>query len=263
MDQMQAQAEHLGTKFVSDTIAAVDPSAPALQAHRRQRHGLHLRCLDHRHRRFRQLAGPGFGKQISGLWRFGLRHLRRVFLPRQECRRGRRRQYRGRGSAFPHQFRRQGDPDPSAATAAAPTRPTRCGWPPTRRSGCLYDSEVAEVLGGEDPKGVTGIRIRNTVTGSTHDLAVHGLFIAIGHSPATGLFQGKAGHGQGGLYSPPGPRSPPIPQRGGRLCGGRCQGQGFPHRRVCDRGGHGLHGGAGSRNAFSPWPMRGNWPVKV
>ena len=55
----------------------------------------------------------------------------------------------------------------------------------------LYDSEVAEVLGAEEPRGVTGIRVRNTVTGSLHDLAVHGLFIAIGHSPATGLFQGK------------------------------------------------------------------------
>ena len=56
---------------------------------------------------------------------------------------------------------------------------------------CLYDSEIAEVLGDEDPKGVTGIKVRNTVTGSMQEIAVHGLFIAIGHSPATGLFQGK------------------------------------------------------------------------
>src|SRR6202789_1440017 len=55
----------------------------------------------------------------------------------------------------------------------------------------LYDSEVAEVLGGEEPKGVTGIKVRNTVTGHLHELAVHGLFIAIGHSPATALFKGK------------------------------------------------------------------------
>jgi len=47
------------------------------------------------------------------------------------------------------------------------------------------------VLGGEEPKGVTGIKIRNTVTGHLHELAVHGLFIAIGHSPATGLFKDK------------------------------------------------------------------------
>jgi len=55
----------------------------------------------------------------------------------------------------------------------------------------LYDSEVAEVLGTTEPKSVTGVKIRNTVTGSLHDLAVDGLFVAIGHSPATALFQGK------------------------------------------------------------------------
>jgi thioredoxin reductase (NADPH) len=56
---------------------------------------------------------------------------------------------------------------------------------------CLFDSEVAEVLGTKEPKGVTGIRIRNTVTGVAHDMSVHGLFVAIGHSPATALFKGK------------------------------------------------------------------------
>jgi thioredoxin reductase (NADPH) len=55
----------------------------------------------------------------------------------------------------------------------------------------LYDSEIAEVLGSETPKSVTGARIRNTITGSLHDIAVDGVFIAIGHSPATTLFTGK------------------------------------------------------------------------
>ena len=55
----------------------------------------------------------------------------------------------------------------------------------------LYDSELAEVLGGTEPKGVTGAKVRNTVTGSLHDLKVDGVFIAIGHSPATELFKGK------------------------------------------------------------------------
>jgi thioredoxin reductase (NADPH) len=54
-----------------------------------------------------------------------------------------------------------------------------------------YDAEVAEVLGSENPKGVTAVTLRNTVTGSTHDLAVDGLFVAIGHSPATALFKGQ------------------------------------------------------------------------
>jgi thioredoxin reductase (NADPH) len=56
---------------------------------------------------------------------------------------------------------------------------------------CLFDTEVVEVLGTEEPKGVTGVRLRNTVTGSTRELAVDGLFVAIGHSPATALFKGQ------------------------------------------------------------------------
>ena len=55
----------------------------------------------------------------------------------------------------------------------------------------LYDHQVAEVVGTENPKGVTGVVVRNTVTGSTQNLAVDGLFIAIGHSPATALFKGQ------------------------------------------------------------------------
>jgi thioredoxin reductase (NADPH) len=60
-----------------------------------------------------------------------------------------------------------------------------------KKIDCLFDTEVVEVLGTEEPKGVTAIKLRNTVTGSTRDLAVDGLFIAIGHSPATALFNGQ------------------------------------------------------------------------
>ena len=60
-----------------------------------------------------------------------------------------------------------------------------------KKIDCLFDTEVVEVLGGENPKGVTAVRLKNTITGSTRDLAVDGLFVAIGHSPATGLFKGK------------------------------------------------------------------------
>jgi len=60
-----------------------------------------------------------------------------------------------------------------------------------KKINVLYDTQVVEVLGTSEPKGVTGIKLRNTVTGSEHQQAVHGLFVAIGHSPATGLFQGQ------------------------------------------------------------------------
>ena len=52
-----------------------------------------------------------------------------------------------------------------------------------------------EVLG--DATGVTGIRIKSTVDGSTEDIALQGCFIAIGHAPNTDLFQGQM-HLEGG-----------------------------------------------------------------
>jgi thioredoxin reductase (NADPH) len=51
------------------------------------------------------------------------------------------------------------------------------------------DATLEEVLG--DASGVTGARIRNVKTGATRDLAVKGLFIAIGHTPNTQLFDGQ------------------------------------------------------------------------
>jgi len=55
----------------------------------------------------------------------------------------------------------------------------------------IWDSVVEEVLGGGEPAGVTGIRIRNVKTNETRELKVDGLFVAIGHDPATQLFKGK------------------------------------------------------------------------
>jgi thioredoxin reductase (NADPH) len=46
-----------------------------------------------------------------------------------------------------------------------------------------------EVLG--DASGVTGVRIKHTDTGATSVIPLHGCFIAIGHSPNTGIFQGQ------------------------------------------------------------------------
>jgi thioredoxin reductase (NADPH) len=55
----------------------------------------------------------------------------------------------------------------------------------------LYDSAVAEVLGDENPKSVTGLTVKNVKTGAASRLAVDGLFVAIGHSPSTALFAGQ------------------------------------------------------------------------
>jgi len=55
----------------------------------------------------------------------------------------------------------------------------------------IWDSVLEEVLGNEKPKGVTGIKIKNVKTNKTTQFNVHGLFIAIGHDPATSLFKGQ------------------------------------------------------------------------
>ena len=52
----------------------------------------------------------------------------------------------------------------------------------------IWDSVLDEVLGEEDPFGVTGARLKNIKTGQTSEISAHGVFIAIGHAPATELF---------------------------------------------------------------------------
>jgi thioredoxin reductase (NADPH) len=53
----------------------------------------------------------------------------------------------------------------------------------------VWDSVVDEVLGDNEPKGVNGIKIKNVKNNKITELKVHGLFIAIGHDPATSLFK--------------------------------------------------------------------------
>ena len=55
----------------------------------------------------------------------------------------------------------------------------------------IYDSVVDEVLGSTSPRSVEAIRLRNMTDGKQSTLAVDGLFIAIGHMPATDLFRGQ------------------------------------------------------------------------
>ena len=55
----------------------------------------------------------------------------------------------------------------------------------------MWHREVEEVLGTDQPLGVTGVRLRSTAGAETVDLDVHGLFVAIGHAPATDLFRGQ------------------------------------------------------------------------
>ncbi len=55
----------------------------------------------------------------------------------------------------------------------------------------LYETVVEEVVGTEQPLSVNSLKLRHVTTGKSTDLAVEGLFVAIGHSPQTSLFAGQ------------------------------------------------------------------------
>lgn len=55
----------------------------------------------------------------------------------------------------------------------------------------VWDTVLEEVLGTENPNAVTGARLRNVKTGEFSEVAVDGVFIAIGHAPAVELFKDK------------------------------------------------------------------------
>ncbi len=76
----------------------------------------------------------------------------------------------------------------------------------------LWDSVVDEVVGDDEPRGVTGAKVTNVKTGETRVLPAHGLFVAIGHKPATELFEGQLDMKPGGyLKVVPGTATTNIP----------------------------------------------------
>jgi thioredoxin reductase (NADPH) len=55
----------------------------------------------------------------------------------------------------------------------------------------IWNSELAEITGEENPTNVTGIKLKSTIDGAITNLKVDGVFIAIGHDPATQIFKGQ------------------------------------------------------------------------
>jgi thioredoxin reductase (NADPH) len=55
----------------------------------------------------------------------------------------------------------------------------------------VWDHVVDEILGTDEPPGVTGLRLRHARTGAAQVLELDGVFIAIGHTPTTALFKGQ------------------------------------------------------------------------
>jgi thioredoxin reductase (NADPH) len=54
-----------------------------------------------------------------------------------------------------------------------------------------WNRTVEEILGGGAPRGVTGLRLTDTQTGATEEMETDGVFVAIGHAPASELVRGQ------------------------------------------------------------------------
>ncbi len=76
----------------------------------------------------------------------------------------------------------------------------------------LWDHVVEEVLGGGEPAGVSGVKVKHVKTGELREIPVDGLFVAIGHDPATRLFKGQLElDGEGYILTAPDSTATRIP----------------------------------------------------
>ncbi len=56
---------------------------------------------------------------------------------------------------------------------------------------CIWNSQLADITGDTDPLSVTGVKLQSTLDGTITEKKIDGVFIAIGHDPATGIFKGQ------------------------------------------------------------------------
>jgi len=190
MEQMQAQAQHLGTKFIQDTVASVDLARRpfTLVGDSGERYtadtliistGASANWLGLASESKFQGFGvsacatcDGFffrGKKVAVVGGGNTAAEEALFLTN----------FAERVTLIHRRDSLRADKTNQARVMA------------NKKIDCLFDTEVAEVLGSEEPRGVTGVSLRNTVTGSLRTLDIDGLFVAIGHSPATQLFAGR------------------------------------------------------------------------
>jgi len=76
----------------------------------------------------------------------------------------------------------------------------------------IWDSAVDEILGGGKPDVVTGVSLRNLQTGAAQKIEVDGVFVAIGHSPTTAVFAGQVKtDSEGYIITTPGSTATSVP----------------------------------------------------
>ncbi len=80
----------------------------------------------------------------------------------------------------------------------------------------LWNHVLDEVVG--DERGVTGARLKSTKNHAPREIAVQGIFIAIGHTPNTKIFEGQLEMEGGYIVTRSGPRKASRPRRASRAC---------------------------------------------
>lgn len=190
MDQMQAQASHVGTKIVPDTIASVDlarrpftlvgdsgdryTAEALIVATGAQARWLGL-ASEERYKGFGVSACAtcdGFffrGKRVAVVGGGNTAAEEALFLTN----------FADKVTLIHRRAVLRADKTNQMRLAA------------NAKIEIIYDSAVDEVLGNDNPRSVSGLSIRNLDTGSTRTLEIDGLFVAIGHVPATELFYGQ------------------------------------------------------------------------
>jgi thioredoxin reductase (NADPH) len=190
MEQMKAQAEHVGTKMISDHVTAVDLSA----------HPFKLACDSGEHHTCDALI---IATGAKAKW---------LGLPSEEAFKG----YGVSACATCDGFFYRGKEvlvvgggnsavEEALYLANLASRVTvvhrRDSFRAERilqdrlfkhpKVEVIWNHALDEVLGKTDPLGVTGVRLKHATTGETRELAVDGVFVAIGHAPASELFRGQ------------------------------------------------------------------------
>jgi len=189
MDQMQKQAEHLGTKFVSDTIQSVELSRRPFKLKGDSGETYTADTLIIATGASANWLGLPSESHFQGFGVSACATCDGFFF------RGKRVAVVGGGNTaaeealFLTNFAEKVTLIHRRDTLRA-DKTNQMRLAANKKIEILYDTEVTDVLGNREPKGVTGLRLSNTVTGSKREIEVDGLFVAIGHSPATSLFKG-------------------------------------------------------------------------
>ena len=214
--------------------------------HGRQRR-VHLRCADHRHRRVGALPRPALRGGVHGQGRVGLRDLRRLLLQG-------RRTWSSSAAATPRSRKRSTCPtsrssvtvvhrrDKFRAEAILVDRLMAKTKARRQHAASMWNHTLDEVLGDATRRHRRARQVARR-RGATQDVPVHGVFIAIGHTPNTQIFEGQLDMA-GGYIKVQGRHAKATRrrQRAGRVRRRRRRGPRLsPGRHV---GRHRLHGGA-------------------